>query len=263
MLYSFHRSCMLSFCCFVTCIVSFACATDLCRATSSRSASWSGNGLNPVSVKPTVSGWQKRPWKGLVCFRQARWSISSPIASDSQRAWWGYRDLDGKHTKKSYRWGFFFSPWYLKGPTLCWCKFHPSFKTWHSFRRLRRPWQYNEQINEYYVIVDDTTLLKKSDTTIHTEETDLGESWIDYIIEGVHHFQLHVVWCVDKDDPMPDFDLHDQNINHLHIPNTIAQRCLDQDKFLKKPPSGLPDNHVNIPDPVPGPEVVGSKDGVM
>ena len=49
-----------------------------------------------------------------------------------------------------------------------------SFDTNHVFGR---PWQYNEQISEYYIILEDKTLVKKSDTTRHTEETDLGDTW--------------------------------------------------------------------------------------
>ncbi|CAK9032316.1 unnamed protein product [Durusdinium trenchii] len=40
---------------------------------------------------------------------------------------------------------------------------------------LVRPWQYNDQISEYYVIVDDQTLLKKAETTIEREETQLDD----------------------------------------------------------------------------------------
>lgn len=39
-----------------------------------------------------------------------------------------------------------------------------------------RPWQYNESVNEYYVILDDQRMHKKAEVTREQEETDLAES---------------------------------------------------------------------------------------
>lgn len=36
-----------------------------------------------------------------------------------------------------------------------------------------RPWRYNESIPEYFVVVDDQSSWKKTDTTIEQEETEL------------------------------------------------------------------------------------------
>lgn len=36
-----------------------------------------------------------------------------------------------------------------------------------------RPWKYNETVSEYYVIFDDKSTHRKSDTTRQTEETEL------------------------------------------------------------------------------------------
>ncbi|CAK9074824.1 unnamed protein product [Durusdinium trenchii] len=38
---------------------------------------------------------------------------------------------------------------------------------------LIRPWRYNESIPEYFVVVDDQSSWKKTDTTIEQEETEL------------------------------------------------------------------------------------------
>lgn len=40
-----------------------------------------------------------------------------------------------------------------------------------------RPWQYNNDVSEFYVVLQDKTLLKKADTTREKEETDLGAPW--------------------------------------------------------------------------------------
>lgn len=39
-----------------------------------------------------------------------------------------------------------------------------------------RPWQYNDSINEYYVITADQTKLEKKETTRQTEETELEDA---------------------------------------------------------------------------------------
>lgn len=39
-----------------------------------------------------------------------------------------------------------------------------------------RPWQYNDSVNEYYVILDDQRMLKKAEVTREQEETELAES---------------------------------------------------------------------------------------
>jgi hypothetical protein len=38
-----------------------------------------------------------------------------------------------------------------------------------------RPWQYNSDVDEFYVITEDHTKLKKSDTTREREETALAD----------------------------------------------------------------------------------------
>lgn len=40
-----------------------------------------------------------------------------------------------------------------------------------------RPWKYNDQVSEFYVILEDKTLHKKADTTRHQEETELDDTW--------------------------------------------------------------------------------------
>lgn len=41
---------------------------------------------------------------------------------------------------------------------------------------LRRGWQYDEDVSEFFVVTDDNTSVKQSDTTMHREETDLQEA---------------------------------------------------------------------------------------
>ena len=40
-----------------------------------------------------------------------------------------------------------------------------------------RPWLYNDQVDEFYVIIDDFTKHRKSNSTKEIDEVDLGESW--------------------------------------------------------------------------------------
>ena len=39
-----------------------------------------------------------------------------------------------------------------------------------------RPWLYNDQVDEFYVIIDDFTKHRKSNSTKEIDEVDLGES---------------------------------------------------------------------------------------
>ena len=43
-----------------------------------------------------------------------------------------------------------------------------------------RQWQYNDKVDEYYVVTEDSTLHKKADQLRDIEETDLGESWLSH-----------------------------------------------------------------------------------
>ena len=40
-----------------------------------------------------------------------------------------------------------------------------------------RSWRYNDKVSEYYVITEDRTMHKKSDTTREVEETECPEAW--------------------------------------------------------------------------------------
>ena len=53
-----------------------------------------------------------------------------------------------------------------------------------------RPWKYNDQVNEYYVVTDDRTLHKKSDTKRDVDETDLGESWQKYSFSDANYIYM-------------------------------------------------------------------------
>lgn len=51
---------------------------------------------------------------------------------------------------------------------------------------LQRPWQYNDQINEYYVVTEDKSMVKKSETTRQHEETQLDEARSHYMVVCLH-----------------------------------------------------------------------------
>ena len=63
------------------------------------------------------------------------------------------------------------------------CKYD-TLPPWHLYisRMLAspmacRPWRYNDEIPEYYVITDDTTSVKQAEKTTHHEETALDATW--------------------------------------------------------------------------------------
>ena len=41
-----------------------------------------------------------------------------------------------------------------------------------------RPWRYNDQVDEFYIIYEDKSSHKKAETLREQDETDLGESWL-------------------------------------------------------------------------------------
>ena len=44
-----------------------------------------------------------------------------------------------------------------------------------------RPWQYDENKQQYYVIYEDKAARKKEDALRHIDETDLGDFWLRHI----------------------------------------------------------------------------------
>ena len=50
----------------------------------------------------------------------------------------------------------------------------------------RRPWRYNENVSEYYVVLDDKLMQKMADTTRETEETALADSWLFPFVKIMH-----------------------------------------------------------------------------
>lgn len=58
---------------------------------------------------------------------------------------------------------------------------------WVSPKSKCRPWRYNDQVNEYFVITDDEKLHKRAETTKDVEENDLGESWSKSMSQPFHH----------------------------------------------------------------------------
>ena len=60
-----------------------------------------------------------------------------------------------------------------------WCSI-AHFRTHQRLAHLwfHRPWKYNDSVDQFYVITDDTSAHKKADITKEREETDLGEAWL-------------------------------------------------------------------------------------
>ena len=76
------------------------------------------------------------------------------------------------------------------------------------------PWQYNDQISEYYVITDDKRFLRASDLTRQSEETDVGDPWL------YKNLCFHLGWactnsfgiCVSKYTTATSVDWHTEKM---------------------------------------------------
>ena len=68
----------------------------------------------------------------------------------------------------------------------------PACETIHFYQitlpLLHRQWRYNDQVEEFYIILEDNRSHKKADQTRNVEETQLAETWFD---PNIYEFQPH------------------------------------------------------------------------
>lgn len=159
--------------------------SSLGRRTSPRNVPWLGNAWNQRKARSWASGWPKMRWKRLGSGRRMPSARSSHTVKSFQSPSSGrnsYMD-EFEHnliTTMYHRCiieNMFWSQVILSisvlfSSTYCICV------TWLA--NLARQWVYDEDVNEYYVITDDKTLLKKAERTTEREETQLHDTWFIY-----------------------------------------------------------------------------------
>ena len=156
-----------------------------------------------------------------------------------------------------------------------WCSI-AHFRTHQRLAHLwfHRPWKYNDSVDQFYVITDDTSAHKKADITKEREETDLGEAWLSCYMQlsntpfprmtctSLWFCEMRIIFVpcryrrtikcyIHLSHPVPLIE--SKMVTDMVIHHT-------QDKTEQAAPASLPQTMVSIPAEQQAPEVVGSQD---
>ena len=152
------------------------------RASSCRSAKWSGSGWKVAQPRNLESGLRKVRWERARSSLPLMSRISSTTAANFQNHWPGPSIISTINQVMQSVWKIIHIIIRIDSSSIIHglhCSnfviqlLHPNnTEHWPC-----RPWRYSPNVTEYFVVLEDKALHLKSDTTRDVEETEMDDSW--------------------------------------------------------------------------------------